>query len=556
MEASLQHLARRVEDHISNGHDFGEQRGTEEERHAALPSSTDETARASPQTWDSTTTHDTAFNSPISAAPSLRSLIDTTTETHPNDSLPTSLLESTWLPSQSDLPPYHLLYDLMDLFFKHIITWAPILDRRATFAILSSTSSALNEEDHILLHAIVATTLRFSKDPRLTPQLRVRYHKISKQKVQVFALENPGIKALQALALVAVDVLGTSEGPEGYKLLALLSRNIIQLDLGVEKSVFLESNPSSIYSGYSWAVAPPRPKDWIEEEGRRRLVWFVYMLDRYATIATHLDFTLDERSTDTPLPCRYDLFCKNEPSETRWFRGPNSMEIILGDVENLGSFSYHCEILRILSRIQRFLQEPVDIVSPRDVQRWRNKYRELDSELSTWLSGLPGEYGNISQLCHSDPAARISNWIMIHAAFVVSVIRLHSSAAYPVVQSHIFRPSHNAMQRCLEAIESLRAITQDVVEAGALDLLGSPFVFALWVSARLSLVHAATMQCDVDPNIWFLINTLEQMGQCWAVARSYAQTLSRIVHQAQNNEADAMPGIFGSPGMNFAAMKR
>ena len=553
MEASLHHLARRVEDHISNDHEIDQQRLFSEENHSALPHHTDERAQKSAQMFSSSSTHYSISNSPRSAAPSVPSLIDTTI---PPASSPINNTGSTWLQASTDLPPYHILYDLIDLFFKHINTWAPILDRSATFALLSGCPSPLNEEDYILLHAIVVTTLRFCKDTDLTPKLRTRCHKISKQKVQIFALQNPGIKALQALALVAVDVLGTSEGPEGYNLLALLARNVVRLDFGVEKSVFLESSPSPTYSGHSWAVALPRPRDWIEEEGRRRLVWLVYMLDRYATIATQLDFALNERSTDTPLPCRYDLFCNNVPSETRWFSSPGSMEIALGDHGNLGSFSYHCEVLRILSCIHRFLQQPMDILSPRDVQRWRDNYRKLDGELNTWLSRLPGEYGNISQLCHSDPAARISNWIMIHAAFVVSVIRLHSAAAYPVVQSHVFKPSYNAMQRCLTAIESLRVITQDVIEAGSLDLLGSPFAFALWVAARLSLVHAAAMRCDVDPDIWFLINTLEKMGQCWEVARSYAQKLSQFVRQGQKDEADAMAGRYGSPGATFAAMQR
>lgn len=117
------------------------------------------------------------------------------------------------------------------------------------------------------------------------------------------------------------------------------------------------------------------------------------------------------------------------------------------------------------------------------------------------LHHLPGEYGKISQLCHSDPASKIANWIMLHAAFVTATIRLHSSAAYPTIKSHLFTPSFNATQKCLSAVESLREIAQDVVNTRGLDLLGPPFAFSLWVSARLLLVHAATMECEVDPKI-------------------------------------------------------
>lgn len=452
----------------------------------------------------------------------------------PRSSTPSANFGQTPTLSEPDLPPYDLLYTLVDLYFKHINTWSPILDRKATFDELFGNST-LNEPECVLLHAIVATTLRFSKDPRLTPESRKQYHEVSKQKVQLYGLEHPNVRALQALIILAVDILGTSNGPQGWNMLALIVRNIVQLGLCVEKSVFL-APPTYQSIGSLQAYVLPQPKTWIEDEGRRRLLWMVYVLDRYATVATAFDFTLDESEMDRPLPCRYDLFSQIEPVETRWFRGADRSQTTLNRPENLGSFSYHCEVLTILSRIHRLLRRPIDIGSAADVQQWRDSYQELDGELNTWLHSLPGEYGKISQLCHSDPASKVSNWIMLHAAFVTSVIRLHSSAAYPTVTSHILKPSYNAIKRCLAAAESLREIAQDVVHSGMLDLLGPPFAFSLWVSARLLLVHAATTQCGVDPNVHFFISTLEQMGQFWPVAQNYAEILSRVVQEHQQNE--------------------
>lgn len=97
-----------------------------------------------------------------------------------------------------DFPPYDLLYALTDQFFKHINTWCPILHRRTTLDSLFGPAS-LEEADRILLHAIVATTLRFSTDSRLNEQSRERYHNVSKQKVLLYGLENSSVKALQAL---------------------------------------------------------------------------------------------------------------------------------------------------------------------------------------------------------------------------------------------------------------------------------------------------------------------------------------------------------------------
>lgn len=101
-----------------------------------------------------------------------------------------------------DLPPYDLLYALTDLFFKHVNTWCPILQRRTTLDALFG-STTLDESDRILLHAIVATTLRFSQDSRLDEQSRQHYHSVSKQKVLLHGLENSSVKALQALVSVS-----------------------------------------------------------------------------------------------------------------------------------------------------------------------------------------------------------------------------------------------------------------------------------------------------------------------------------------------------------------
>ncbi|CCF40755.1 C6 transcription factor, partial [Colletotrichum higginsianum] len=111
----------------------------------------------------------------------------------------------------SEFPPHDMLYTLVDLYFKHCNTWCPILDRKTTFgAFFGSTS--LNEADRVLLHAIVATTLRFLKDQRLSSEMRSHYHAVSKHRVQMYAMENVSIAALRALVILCLDELGTSNG--------------------------------------------------------------------------------------------------------------------------------------------------------------------------------------------------------------------------------------------------------------------------------------------------------------------------------------------------------
>ncbi|KAL7802940.1 fungal-specific transcription factor domain-containing protein [Trichoderma afarasin] len=440
------------------------------------------------------------------------------------------------LSTDPDLPPNDLLYILVDLFFKHINTWFPLLDRKATFGTYFGSTS-VSRGDRVVLFAIIATTLRFATDARLTPSAKQKLHDDCKQKVELYALENVNLFSLKALTLLSLDVLGTSNELQGQSLLSLLVHNITHLGLCIEKGVYF-APPMSPKEALAGRVALPEPDSWIEDEGRRRLSWMVYVLDRYATLATPYKFILAEEDMKRFLPCRYDLWSSDVPVETRWPNGLDNtkLRLTVNAPENLGSFSYHCEVLCILSRVHNFLAKPLDIYSIQDVRSWQSTFVALQGELSAWLRDLPAEYGQISVLCHSDPGARIINWIMLHAAFVVSTIRLNSAAAYPVVQNDVFVPSYTAIQTCLSAVESLRSIVQDVIETSGLSLLGPHFAFSLWTSARLLLVHAATMGCEIDSNVDFFVGTLAEMGRYWEIAANYSAILGRVTEEGRQGD--------------------
>ena len=123
----------------------------------------------------------------------------------------------------NELPVHDLLYSLVDLYFKHVNTWCPILHRKSTLDALFGPSS-LDEADRALLHAIVVTSLRFSTDPRLTPEKKSWYHSVSKQKVLLYCLENSSVRCLRALVILTLDVIGDFNGPPGWNLLALITR--------------------------------------------------------------------------------------------------------------------------------------------------------------------------------------------------------------------------------------------------------------------------------------------------------------------------------------------
>ncbi|KAL1957073.1 hypothetical protein VTO42DRAFT_6331 [Malbranchea cinnamomea] len=440
----------------------------------------------------------------------------------------------------NSLPPYDLLYALVDLYFEHINTWCPILHRRTTLDTFFGPNP-LEEEDRILLYAIVATTLRFSTDPRLNEENRKRYHDTAKQKVLMYGLDNSSVTALQALVILALDFVGSSNGPPGWKLLALIARSVVQMGLSVESTSSLLPNMfPSIYT--LRANVLPDARTWIEDESRRRLFWMVYLLDRYSTVATAFDFALDDKEIERKLPCKEEFFTRNQPVETRWFEVQERTDYLTAR-ENVGSFGFYMEVIGILSRIHLFLKQPVDIGSLSDVEQWQSTYKKLDNELTTWLYHLPKEYA-------FDTSSRIFNvsknsrsvhcgWVMLHASYQTAVIRLHSSAAYPTTRSPIFTPSYSASQRCLAAVDNILALTRFVVDNNVLDNLGPPFAFTLWVSARLLLVHGSTIAHTVNPEINFFVSTLRRMGKYWKVAERYSNILQRVLDEYAEYEQAA-----------------
>lgn len=472
----------------------------------------------------------------------------------PDVSLP--LNSSVGFPSlDQDMPPYDLLYALVDLYFKHINTWCPILHRKTTLDSLFGPST-LQETDRILLHAIVATAMRYSNDPRLTEERRQHYHQVSKQRVLLYGMENSSVRSLQALVVLALDLCGSSNGPPGWNIMALITRAVVQLGLAVESTSFsVAPNYTSIYTLRTLLL--PEPQSFIEAESRRRLFWMVYVLDRYATIATAFEFALADKEIDRTLPCRDDLWIKNQKVETKWFKTRHHYENSTGQdtekPENIGAFGFLCEILNIFGQIHNFLKRPVDISALIEVEQWQLKFKELDNMLTAYKFSLPDEYGNKTKLFQ--PGNKNLHGVLLHATYHTAIIRLHSSAAYPTTRSAIFTPSYSASQRCLCAVENIATLGEFVVNNGLLNKLGPPFAFTLWVASRVLLVHGSTVEHKLSPQIAFFVETLKEMGQYWPVAARYCELLQRVLDEHRDSERQG-DGVTPSSVKILADMRR
>jgi hypothetical protein len=207
------------------------------------------------------------------------------------------------------LPPDDVVRDLIALFFTHIHPWAPIL---------APSLPSWSPPWSIVVHAIVVVTLRISTDPRVVAS-REQYKAAAKQHVVAHAIESTSISSVQALALLALDLIGSEQGPSSWGILALLTRSAVHLGLAVEEDA------SSFAAMVGRAPAPslsrtsiiPPAANWHEDESRRRLFWLIFCLDRYACVSTGWDFALPDFDIKRRLPCADDLWARNVSGKRR-----------------------------------------------------------------------------------------------------------------------------------------------------------------------------------------------------------------------------------------------
>jgi uncharacterized coiled-coil protein SlyX len=213
-------------------------------------------------------------------------------------------LSSTSFRDPQVLPPDDIVRDLIVLFFTHIHPWAPIL---------SPTIPHYTQPWNIVVHAIVVVSLRLSTDSRLSnASTKQAYRAAAKQHILAHAIESTSIDSVQALALLALDLIGSEQGPSSWGILALLTRSAVHLGLAVEEdssNLYMAGRaPTPNLSRTS--IIPPAA-NWHEDELRRRLFWLIFCLDRYACVSTGWDFALPDFDIKRRLPASDELWMKN-----------------------------------------------------------------------------------------------------------------------------------------------------------------------------------------------------------------------------------------------------
>lgn len=291
------------------------------------------------------------------------------------------------------LPPDDIVRDLIAIYFSHIAPWAPIIPPQ-TFA----------PPWNIIVYAIVVVTLRLSNDPRIA-STKQQYRQAAKSHVLSHAIESTSISSVQALALLALDLIGSEQGPSSWGILALLTRSAVHLGLIQEE----ENNgggraPAQSLSRTS--IIPP-PADWHEDESRRRLFWLIFCLDRYACVSTGWDFALPDFEIKRRLPCSDKLWAQSVSADTSahaglylscthtqdWFTAPLFKPFLHRDIvpdrSVLSPMAYLVEALDLLGRSHTLQSRVVEPNDAREVEHRKDMTMTLTSAAKRWFAELP-----------------------------------------------------------------------------------------------------------------------------------------------------------------------
>lgn len=298
----------------------------------------------------------------------------------------------------------------------------------------------------------------------------------------------------------------------------------------------------------------PPPRDWADQEERRRVFWNVFLLDRFGSITMGWNTSLTSIDVHQRLPCDGILWRKQEAVTTPYlgiwdkstggvgnmspmssrrhdadptagemdrrdsragpFPPPRSNET---DVSRIGAFAYCVEATESMSRVVTyFLQQRIDPTNSEEVTAWIARFKELDLRLVHWKMFLPQKWkSNVpKQASRMDP-----NLTLAHVTHNASTILLHQLIAYPPL-AWPFRtklPSVWSAETCCLAGMEISTITKKYLENTPQSLpLASSFAFCVYIAARVMLIHWRhdTQNRHLD-EFWSLTHSLEDMSRRW-----------------------------------------
>ncbi|KAH7134946.1 fungal-specific transcription factor domain-containing protein [Dendryphion nanum] len=428
--------------------------------------------------------------------------------------------------SRSDsraLPP-QLLNRVIDWYFDHIHPWIPILHVSIFRAQLRDPTKA--HQYKIVLDAIVSACLRFQLGA-LETAAEKEIALNCRHAVILGSMEKFSVESLQALVIVAFDIIGSGRGPSAWSVVGSMTRTVEQLRLSVEE----DDDPSGEGFLIRRMTFLRKPESWAETEERRRVFWNVFLMDRFCSIATGWNNSLTSADVRRRLPCEGALWQAGNPVRTPLFgiagRSSNSQQALTPsseqhsvddeELKSIGGFAFCIEATENLNLVTSFfLQHPVAFHDAQEMQLWLMRFKELDLRLVKWRLFLPPRWRNASVL--NPDGIMDPNLTLAHMTHNTAIIQLHQSIAYPAPQLRacpVALPSIASAETCVAAASEISTIADQFLQQST-GITNPQFSFCLFIAGRVLLAHATYYSEPLDSTSEIISSSLVEVGRRWA----------------------------------------
>ncbi len=422
--------------------------------------------------------------------------------------------------------PKNVVDSLVDWYFIHIHPWIPILHVKQ-FREELETSNRPNL--NIVLYAIISLCLRFKPTTSLS---HTEKRDISLQCRHAVILQSMGkfsVASLQALVIIAFDIIGTGRGPSAWSVIGSMTRTVEQLRLSVEDGDD-ETKKDTHHHFIRRMTFLRQPNSWIEDEERRRVFWSVFLMDRFCSVATGWNNSLTEADVRRRLPCEGAIWEAGTPVKTPFFgiaesptpphQGltPTSERHPAGEeeVESIGGFAFCVEATESLNLVTIFfLQQAIDFTDPQGIQIWLMRFKELDLRLVKWRLFLPSKWRNASVL--NQDGIMDPNLTLAHITHNTAVIQLHQCVAYPSPHWRacpVSLPSINSSETCITAACEIGTIAQQYLQLSP-GITNPQFSFCLFIAGRVLLTHSRYYGLKLHPAFDIIILSLNKIAHSW-----------------------------------------
>ncbi|KAL4943344.1 hypothetical protein BDV06DRAFT_190028 [Aspergillus oleicola] len=219
----------------------------------------------------------------------------------------------------------------------------------------------------------------------------------------------------------------------------------------------------------------PPPRDWTEEEERRRVFWMAFSVDRYASIGTGWPTCIDERDIMTNLPASEEAFVNGRSEKTS-----RLSDVLTGeDLATLSPFASVAFVSCLLGRNLTHLHRPEPQDNDNDLNGvfWQ-RHRSHDNILLHFALSMPSHL-------RLPAGVADANVLFCNLAVHTSTICLHQAA--------IFKAEKNGMpeqiileskRRCIVAADQISSIMKMVSSMDMSKM--NPFIsFCVYVAARV-----------------------------------------------------------------------